>query len=62
MCSRVPESVGVVFLRRQEGSAAGDGRVSPAPTDATCTVNSCMPVPAIVGKMMLEVILGTVKK
>lgn len=48
--------------QRQEGSAAGDGRVSPAPTDATCTVNSCMPVPAIVGKMMLEVILGTVKK
>lgn len=61
MCSRVLESVGVVFLRRQE-VLLGMGGLAPAPTDATCTVNSCMPVPAIVGKMMLEVILGTVKK
>lgn len=44
-------------------SAGGQGRViSPAPTDATCSVHSCIPVPAIVGNMMLEVILGTVNK
>lgn len=44
-----PESMGVVFLLRQK-TARGQGRVSSAPTDATCTVNSCIPVPATVGE------------
>lgn len=61
MCSRGPESM--ELCSSQEGECWGTGRViSPAPTDAACSVHSCIPVPAIVGEMMLEVILGTVKK